>query len=242
MEAKLLANNTRVQLTGTVLAVPKTLGKQIFYVADNSGGIQVYKHDAVFPELPIGTIISITGVLSTNRGERRIKLSGDNSIRVQGTGSSPEYLSLSIAGIVSDHVGALIQTKGIVIDRNGSTLTLEHESQTIQVKASVGDKDLGRFPRGTMVLVTGIVSRSNETLRVLSRSPNDLEQIQEEILPVSALTGKEQQANKNRSIGVTIALMALSVLSTLGIRQFIQNLKTAYARNNLVRVAAKNAR
>ncbi|MBU4370136.1 hypothetical protein KKG58_05295, partial [Patescibacteria group bacterium] len=54
---------------GVVIVEPGILGKQFFYI----NGIQIYSYYKDFPELAIGDEISIKGIISQSRGEKRIK-------------------------------------------------------------------------------------------------------------------------------------------------------------------------
>jgi|GEM_PF-3801162 len=82
-----MAIGTAVRARGVVIAEPGVLGQQIFYI----NGAQIYSYYKDFPELATGDEISVQGVISQSRGEKRIKIKTAGDIAILNRGLVVEY-------------------------------------------------------------------------------------------------------------------------------------------------------
>jgi|GEM_PF-838473 len=221
-QAKEQNDGTIVSVTGIVIATNNTLGKQFFYLTDDTGGIQIYKYDADFPEMNIGDRFEITGVLSTNRGERRIKATTIEPLNSSEV-LAPAHLLFEEIG--ESLVGGLVRIDGIVLGRSGNTVTLEQNGlQQIVRLSSYTDIDTDLFVRGSEVRVTGILTSSNSELRLIPRSNEDIEALSvlEQDLPILPATTSTSKTNP----AIYIGLITLAGLVGLALRFYFPNLKT----------------
>ena len=205
---------TRVRLRGIVSASPGMLGNQIFYLSGS--GIQVYKHDGEFPEMPIGDEIEITGTLSSNRGEMRIKLGDEDTIVFLASGMTPSLHPVS--ELNESLEGFLVQVEGRVISRSKDRLMLETTDAQILVRAKENtDLSLSSFEAGDLVQITGIVSQVDETYSLLVRSQEDIVLLEASAPASGAVlisSGKDLEQEKQQKIGF---FLLLGVLLSLGI-------------------------
>src|SRR3989338_9361647 len=112
--------------------------------------------------MPIGDEIEITGTLSSNRGEMRIKLGDEDTIVFLASGMTPSLHPVS--ELNESLEGFLVQVEGRVISRSKDRLMLETTDAQILVRAKENtDLSLSSFESGDLVQITGIVSQVYET-------------------------------------------------------------------------------
>ncbi len=234
VDAKHLADGNTITIMGTVIAQHGVLGKQFFYLADESGGIQIYKYDADFPAMQEGDRFLITGELSTSRGERRVKAT---SFSMQNASETLTPTYLLIEEVSESAVGSLVRIDATVVSRSGNTITLEQDGlQQIVRLSSYTDIDTELFARGSEVRVTGILTSSNGELRLVPRSATDIQvlsQQQEEEVPVITATTNTTKTNPALYIG----FIALAGLMGLAFRYSLPRLKT-YASGRTLSIEA----
>ena len=232
------------RVSGTVLVAPGVLGKQIFYVDDGDGGVQVYKNDADFPDLKEGDVVTITGTTSEAHGEERLKVGKKDSISVVSSAEPEAAEPTSIADISEEDHGRLLRVAGIVLVRSGSHATLEDHGAQIAVRVAEGTGiDASVFAKGATVEVTGILVAAGGTLTLLPRSPDDISVTQAATLAASAATvptGRAAQASGDQQAAGVITAGTLLSLLALGGRKLIPAWKL-YAKTRALRVAAQAA-
>jgi DNA/RNA endonuclease YhcR with UshA esterase domain len=240
LQAQALADDAKVRVQGVVTSLPGMFGTQIFYLQDDTAGIQIYKYDAVFPTLALGDEIQIEGTLSTIRGERRIKVSSASAIVVTGHDEARQPVELKAEELDASHVGSLVAAAGLIVERSGNDLTLEDNGAQTIIRLMDGTKlDPMRYAPGNHLRAVGVLSTSNGTLRVLPRDETDLV-ITEMPPPVPGeQTGKAQQTQQSQSTATTIVLVALAGLLALAARHYFPKLKAHYAKNLALRPAAQ---
>ncbi len=232
------------RVSGTVLVAPGVLGKQIFYVDDGDGGVQVYKNDADFPDLKEGDVVTITGTTSEAHGEERLKVGKKDSISVVSSAEPEDAEPTSIADISEEDHGRLLRVAGIVLVRSGTHVTLEDHGAQIFVRVAEGTGiDAAVFARNASVEVTGILVASNGTLTLLPRSPDDVTVIPTNTTSAAAATvstGKSAQTSGDQQAAGVITAGTLLSLLALGGRKLIPAWKL-YAKTRALRVAAQAA-
>ncbi|MFA6422742.1 MAG: lamin tail domain-containing protein [Candidatus Buchananbacteria bacterium] len=158
---------------GIVSVPPGILGSQIFYL----NGIQIYCNKKDFPNLAPGDLVEINGEISQASGEKRIKITGKDNIKIISHDNALEIKTLSASEISDELIGSLVKIKGTVLDIKGSYIYIDDgESEAkIYIKASTGIniKDLN-LKEGDVVEIVGIVSISPTGLRILPRAITDI--------------------------------------------------------------------
>lgn len=236
----------RSKVTGTVLVAPGVLGKQIFYVDDGDGGIQVFKNDAEFPDLKEGDVVTVSGTVTESRGEERLKVGKTDSIAVVDSADPEIAETVSIANIGEDDHGKLLRVAGIVLVRSGSRITLEDHGAQIAVRVADGTGiDATAFKPGATVEVTGILVSAGVTLTLLPRSPDDVTVVPApQAVDASAATlstGKAAQSASDKSVATLITLGTLLSLGFYAGRKLIPSWNQ-YAKTRALRLAASAAR
>ncbi len=168
--AKILEDGATVIISGTVTALPGQLGSQYFLLQDASGGVQVYSYAKLFPQLEIGTRVTVSGEVGTSRGTKRIKITQASDIVVNGSGDP--VAAKTVSELNETNEGMLVQTASVLVEKSGLNWSLEN-GLAVGLKGSSGvsNKD---FKEGDSVTVTGIVEQSGGNYRIAPRQAEDV--------------------------------------------------------------------
>ncbi|MCX6743384.1 MAG: lamin tail domain-containing protein, partial [Candidatus Parcubacteria bacterium] len=171
---KNLAIGTNVKTQGVVSVLPNVFGKTMMYVAGS--GLQVYMSKASWPDLKIGDLVELNGTLSEALGEKRIKLTSNQDIKVIASQDPPEPKIITSKEINNDIVGYLVQISGQLLEKNGSKFFIKDVIGEAEVYLKTNAKiSKENYAEGDNLKVTGILSRNNEEYRILPRSNEDIE-------------------------------------------------------------------
>lgn len=198
-----LARRAKVEIAGTVIAEPGMLGSNFFYIADESGGVQISMSRSEFPELSLGDRVVIRGSVGEAEGERRVNVAEAGDIELVTSGDAPELLTFS-ADLPS---GSLTMIEGVVQEKRGSSLTLETlaGSHKVSLARSSGATASG-VAVGDTLRVTGIWRVTKDGARLVPRSQEDIESVGEvkgETVQASAdLAAKESSSRQPQTVEV----------------------------------------
>lgn len=176
-----LENGSRVRVSGVVSVAPGVLGAQIFYIAGS--GIQIYSYNKTFPDLKLGNQIEVTGELSESGGERRIKISSIEDIKVLGSGEAPVPHQISTADVGEEYEGSLVMIEGDLLEKKSRNLFIDDGSGAEAkgyIRNHIAIEDL-EIKEGEKIRLIGIVSQTSSGYRVLPRFPQDIEIIKGEV-------------------------------------------------------------
>jgi len=166
-----------VKVNGYVTAPPNILGSQIFYIANEEScpGIQIYMYKKDFPELKIGDFVEVSGVLSEAGGERRVKVSGKENIKILKNEETPTPLGIKLSEVEESLEGCFITASGEVAEKSGSNLYFSDDDGELKIyfKSSLN------FPKpkldiGDQIEATGIISQTKTGFRLLPRYETDI--------------------------------------------------------------------
>ncbi|MBL7053284.1 MAG: hypothetical protein ISS02_01320 [Candidatus Portnoybacteria bacterium] len=168
----------QIEVKGVVIVEPKILGAQIFYI----NGAQIYSYYKDWPELKLGDQIIVKGVISKSRGENRIKIKTKDDIKVINHNLSTNPKQVKIGDINDSLVGHLIRINGLVIEITGSKIFIDENQKEVIVYIKEGTriKKTG-INEGQEIEVIGILSRSNDYLRLLPRSQQDINLLEDSL-------------------------------------------------------------
>lgn len=163
-------SNSEITVTGTVVALPDTFGKQIMFL----DGHEIYFHAADWPILSLGDAVTITGTESMSNGARRVKISSTNAIAVTGHN---DLVAIPVDGdeLSTTPHGMLISVSGRVVGRSGNTLTLETENGS--VITAISNKKTGMSWSAIQsghIIVTGIAKHTDSGVVVAPRTSEDV--------------------------------------------------------------------
>ena len=203
----------KVRVKGIVSAEPGILGSQIFYLAGS--GIQIYMNKKDFPDLKLGDLVEITGILAESGGETRIKIALKEDIVVLEHKEPPESYEVKTGDINEENEGYLVTITGEIIEIRGSSLFIDDGSEEIKVyiKQSTGIKK-SNLHEGDIVSVTGIVSQTKSGYRLLPRYPDDIK-IEKEASQSAQLGEVVVGSGKSQQMITYLTVTAIALFSVL---------------------------
>jgi len=230
-------DGTVVTITATVTALPSVLGKQFFYVQQKETGIQVYKNDAIFPDLTLGQHVRVVGELSTVGTERRLKVTKTGTIEPLSSVETLNAKTQSITDINALQVGSLIQVVAIVADVSSDTLKLEDNGNALDIGIGTYTKiETTAMKPGMKLQVSGIIRATSSGFKLMPRFQEDivvLEQPATTPLGNTLETGKAQAIQQEQKTALLLAGGSAIVLVAWIIHQLITNKRTLYASHTL---------
>lgn len=168
--AKQLSKGDDVLVQGTVNVLPGIFGTQYFYIQDETSGIQIYSSQKEFPELAVGDVVQVSGKLSEANGEVKINTTDIADIAVQS--HEDTLAAVEVTDYTESQLGMLVQISGEVTEKSGSTILFD-TGWNVYVKRSTGLSTTA-FTEGEHVSVVGVLTASDDGIRVLPRGEVDL--------------------------------------------------------------------
>ncbi len=166
-----------VRITGQVIVEPGVLGSQIFYIADPDAcpGIQIYMYSKNFPKLKLGDLVEVAGVLAESGGEKRIKVSAKENIKILESKDAPTPTPIKLSEVEEGFEGCLVSATGELTEKSGSNLYFADDDGELKIYF----KSTLSFPKpkmniGDQIETVGIVSQTKTGFRLLPRYENDL--------------------------------------------------------------------
>lgn len=209
-DAKLRTAGARVKVQGTVTALPNTFNSQTMYIQDDTGGIQIFKSDCLFPTLTLGQSITVTGVLSHINGEARLKVMNQTSLAV---GSLTETITPTSGDVSS--IGSLMTIAGTIKSKSGTRLALNVDGEIWNV--DLPKTNTTTYVTGESVQVSGILANAKNGPILKARSEEDITTLPKADTkqPVPNVTAVESAEPKQT---LAIVLILLSSLAFIGLK------------------------
>ncbi|MBI4592011.1 lamin tail domain-containing protein [Candidatus Uhrbacteria bacterium] len=208
-----------VSIKGIVPAAPGMFGTQIFYLQDETGGIQIYLYSSDFPELLVGDIVQVSGEMSTSRGERRVKLSGSLSV-VPASGSFESgATSVSIGDVSESLVGMLLTTTGMIQSIDTNKLVIEQFGATLTVYLKSNPTiDANQFERGDTINVTGVLTTYDDELRLRPRGAADISVTEQAPVATAAMS---ETPDGGSNAGLILLFSTVAALGALALWRYM---------------------
>lgn len=162
----------RLTIVGTVIAMPGQLGRQIFYLADDTGGIQIYHYRGEFPPLALGDLVEAAGERTVARGEPRLKVKAATAVTGLESGPPLEATAVTVADLTATSSGTLVRLDGEVTDVSTAGFTFDDGSGEITVNLGSTAEIIPHV--GSRGWVQGIVVSRDDAWRLKPRQPQDL--------------------------------------------------------------------
>ncbi len=178
-EARGLPAEEKIRTEGIVAVKPGVLGSQYFYIV-GSAGVQVYNFHKDFPELKAGDEVQVKGEVSETRyGEKRIKTDKKEDIQILEHGDPPQPVKRACDEIEDTEPGSLVEVAGKVVDKEGKRVYIKESSDPVlvylQEEAGISTSDIEKEEK---IKITGLVSAFSDGKRILPRSGEDMEVIE----------------------------------------------------------------
>ncbi len=164
----------KVYFQGVITAEPGIFSNQFLYLQDSFAGLQVYMYRADWPDLKVGDIVEVSGIVSESYQEKRVNIKTSKDIRVISHGAeiSPWVVKSSDDLLV----GSLVKLSGRILEKSKNKWLLEFAEgkDTLQIFFKFNDDKLSDFKESDIIDVTGILRRRNEVLGIYPRSISDI--------------------------------------------------------------------
>jgi len=173
-----IAEETVVTVIGQVATEPGLLGKTIFYIIDNTGGVQIYSYKKDFPLLTVGDLVEVNGIISNYQGETRIKINNQTDIVNLGPVDILIPMNIQIEDIGEEIEGSLVKIKGELTEKKGTIWWLDDKTGEVKVYLKQNTQISGaNLEVGDSLEITGLISEYQGEYRLLPRVPNDVKVI-----------------------------------------------------------------
>lgn len=198
---KKLEKKTNVFVRGVVVVEPGVLGKNIFYINDEDGGVQVYNFQKDFPAMSLGDRVEVRGEISSVQGETRVKTSNGSDIVVIGQGDLIEPKKLQGEDVEEVQEGRLIKLKGDLLEKSGSAIWIDDRTDEVKVYIKESSQvNVDEYRVGDEIEVVGIVSQWGDEYRVLPRYRDDIKLITS-VKGSSSILNETAKMDESKSIG-----------------------------------------
>lgn len=171
-----------VCVQGVITVEMNLLGSKVFYLQDDTGGIQIYFSDEEYwQDFKAGDEVKVFGELKETRGESRIYINDPNAMLKLSSDHNIDKPSLKTGDIKESAEGQLVVITGEIVKTSGKSFYIDDGSGQIKIliKSSTGI-DTPAKKKGQYAGVVGIVSQygedseGNPSYRVLPRYSSDI--------------------------------------------------------------------
>lgn len=210
-----------VKVKGYVTAPPGILGSQIFYIADEEScpGIQIYMYKKDFPELKLGDLVEVFGILSESGGERRIKVTEKSHIKVLESHEPRNPISIQLAEVEESLEGCLVQIVGEITEKSGSNWYIDDETGELKIyfKSSLAFSK-PQINIGDQIEAVGIISQTKTGFRLLPRYENDLKikAPTDSSFEKNSVTEAPAKSHRHQVLGILGAVAGILGLTLVG--------------------------
>jgi PKD repeat protein len=195
-----------------VTSLPGQLASQYFY-CENDRGWQIYNYKKDFPGVAAGDLLEVRGVVAQTNGNWRLKIKNRESVKKLGQKTlAINEVNLEDLGVA--HFGKLVQVRGEVTKKSGSSIYLDDNTAEgqVQLKASAG-LTASNVVVGEEYDITGVVQNSQSGSKILPRSREDVRRRRAEAVFGDLATGTQTTlAAPSRAQGYAVVAGSGTVL------------------------------
>lgn len=162
-----------VSLYGIVSVLPGEISNKYFYL----NGVQVYNSKGLFPKLSFGDRVFLSGIVSSNYGEKRIKISNVNDISIISKDNIVDVCDLyNIEDEVDFFIAKLVSVNGVLSRKKTNKVYILNEDIETEIYLTDNLKDLYKNLKiGDNISVVGVLNKRNDIYRIIPRNSNDIE-------------------------------------------------------------------
>lgn len=216
------ANNSTIELTGSVLDRPGTFSSLYFFMlpSGESQAWQIYRQKGQLPELAPGQQISVHGRRSSIANIKRLLITETSDISIGDLGPLARATPIQLDQ-ASNYLGQLVTVSGEVTDRAKDSFYLDDDSTDILVRLKAGTGLVASsFNPGTNHTVSGLLVMGSQELELWPRSLTDTDlntnSSADKLSPTSSLaTSTEAKTNQELLAHILIGLGTLLVISAI---------------------------
>ncbi len=170
-----------ISLYGTVISVPGEFSDKYFYL----NGAQVYNSSGNFPKLIVGDKIFVSGIISSNYGEKRIKIKNLNDIKIISKNNKIESLDLiNSEEEINNLIANFVFISGVISRKNANKVYILNDDIETEIYFNEKLKEVYKILKlGDNVKIFGVLNKRNDSYRIIPRNDKDVEIIKENIIP-----------------------------------------------------------
>ncbi|MDO8599233.1 MAG: lamin tail domain-containing protein [bacterium] len=166
---------SRVIVRGIVTAPPGSIGKHVFHIADDDGGVEVFVGKRAIPVVAAGDVVEVRGELREVSGGLRVGIATATDVRILRKGTPVEPTVIRAYDASAERIGSLVTIEGEIVEVRGRTVHVDDGSDEIRVALPANAAETAEAMRkGDTIRVAGIMSRTSAGYRVLARSAADV--------------------------------------------------------------------
>jgi hypothetical protein len=208
LDARSLADGKTIGIEGVVCIEVNILGNSIFYLQDLMSGIRVYLESDVSYQPRTGQVLRVEGKLETSRGERRIVIEDNSSIKEKdenGNALGNRNVVINDLSVKSweELEGNLIKIQGEIVNNYSTSFDVSTINGVIRVSilSSTGI-NIPEKKKGDLVEIIGFISQYDTLYRILPRYESDIiifEQEESEPIKSSIASSTKSKINTPKS-------------------------------------------
>ncbi len=188
-----LSKGESVVVQGIVTALPGEIDNRIMYIQDETGGIQVYMHSAIWSDIELGDVVEVSGEISQAYGEYRIKVKSEDDIKFITSSPSVEPFQYNCSQDQLD-IGVLTTVKGVVANIKKPYIELGMDCGVDNIFIRFENDTLSEIELGDILNIVGIIRVRSDKIflhalsfdilsgKVPKLSNNDLSQPQQIVI------------------------------------------------------------
>lgn len=164
-----------VSIKSTVILEKDVFSKNYFYV----NGAQIYYSKDDLDGIQEGNLISASGIVSSNYGEKRIKIKDKNDILILDKNKFVIPNKISNINDLDFNIAGLVSVEGVLENKTKSSLELLNNDQyyDVYIKDNL-NINLDSLKEGNYVEVSGIVNKRNDKTKIFLRKQEDIKIIE----------------------------------------------------------------
>ncbi len=217
-----LSVGSLVGVVGQVTTEPGLLGANVFYLADQTAGAQIYNYQKDFPALALGDLIHVRGKFYLVNNMKRIKINSHKDIDFikHEQPLSPQRVQLDELG--EENQASLVKVQGELTEIKGRSWWLDDGTDEIKVYFKVGTQINKHFQVGDRLVVTGILDKYKGEFRLMPREQSDIELVgkvlgQNDYQPVAEKKKNSDPLDNNVLIKYLLAVMSAAIIILIGL-------------------------
>ncbi|OGY93301.1 MAG: hypothetical protein A2406_00930 [Candidatus Komeilibacteria bacterium RIFOXYC1_FULL_37_11] len=146
-----------------------------FSAVDFGQLIEVYSYYKNFPQIEVGQLVSLRGVISRLGDLPRVKIKSSEDVLLNDVKIVlPQPEIISVADLETDFLGDYISVRGTVVKKSGQNIylaTSQDEEYNLRISSSNINKDLG-ITKGDELMVSGILTELSGNFKLLAVGGN----------------------------------------------------------------------
>ena len=173
-EIQNIDNGECVTINSSVILNKGIFSNDYFYV----NGAQIYYTKSDLTNIKEGNLFKIRGYISSNYGEKRIKLRNKEDIELIAKNKLVNPVLINDVEDLDYNIAKLVYVEGILKNKTKSSLLIDNNGKEFYVYIKDNLKiNLDKIKEGSYVLVSGIVNLRNEKLKIFLRKAEDIKVI-----------------------------------------------------------------